>query len=110
MVTTVSIERRSEAAPPAGDDYGYDFLSFTETSESRTTTVKGWFYSRPAQVQDVDTGAVVTINTYRLLLPVGTDIAVGDRVTAGIDVYIVSDTDAENTWNPMLTCNLRRSE
>ena len=110
MVTTVTILRRAEATPPAGGDYGDDFISFTETSESRRTTVKGWFYSRPAQVQDADTGAVVTVNTYRLNLPVGTDIAAGDQVTVGADVYIVSDTDAENTWNPMLTCNLRKRE
>jgi hypothetical protein len=109
MITTVTILRRAEGTPPA-DDYGDDYLTYTETNESRRTTVQGWFYSEPAQVQDVDTGMVVTTTTYRLLLPVGTDIATGDQVTVGSDEYTVSDTDTENTWNPMLTVNLRKRE
>ena len=109
MQTTVSIHARSTATPPA-DDYGDDYLSYDLTNETRRGEVKGWFYSTPAQTQDVDTGMVVTTTTYRLLLPVGTVIYTGDHVVVGTDEYTVSDTDAEGTWLPMLTCNLRKRE
>lgn len=109
MQTEVDIYARSEGTPPA-HDYGDDYLDYTQTNESRKSTVKGWFYSVPAQVQEVDTGMVVTTNTYRLLLPVGTDIDPGDRVVVGSDEYTVSDTDREGTWLPMLTCHLRKRE
>lgn len=110
MTTTVTILGRASGTPPVGGDYGDDFVDYTETSESRKTTLKGWFYSSPAAMQDVDTGAIVTVNTYRLFLPVDTDISPGDRVQVGADEYTVSDTDAEGTWLPMLTCNLRKRE
>lgn len=109
MITPITIYRRSEATPPA-DDYGDDYLSFTQTSESRKTTVKGWFYSTPAAMQDTDTGAIVTANTYRLFVPVGTDISTGDTVMVGSDEYTVSDTTVEGTWLPLLTANLRKRE
>lgn len=112
MVTPITIERRAEAAIPVGGDYGDDFLSYTPTSESRRSTVKGWFYSTPTPVQDVDTGMVVTVNTYRLYVPVGTDILPGDHVHVGTapEDYTVSDTTAEGTWLPLLTCSLRKRE
>lgn len=113
MVTPMVIERRSEGPIPAGGDYGDDFLAYTTTNESRRTTVKGWFFSTPTPQQDVDTGMVVTVNTYRLYVPVGTDIKVGDHVhveTNPIDDYTVSDTTAESTWLPLLTCSLRKKE
>jgi len=113
MVTPVTIERRAEAAIPAGGDYGDDFLSYTQTVETRRTDVKGWFYSTPTPVQQVDTGQIVTVNTYRLYLPVGTDIKVGDHVhvaTNPIDDYTVSDTTAEGSWLPLLACSLRKKE
>jgi hypothetical protein len=113
MVTPLTIERRSEAPPPAGGDYGDDFLAYSITSETRRTQVQGWFYSTPTPTQDVDTGMVVTVNTYRLFLPVGTDIKVGDHVhvdTNPKDDYTVSDTTAEGTWLPLLTCSLRKRE
>jgi len=110
MQTTVAIYTRSEGAIPSGGDYGDDFLAYDQTSETRKASVKGWFFSAPAQVQDVDTGMVVTTTTYRLFLPVGTAINAGDRVVVGSDEYTVSDTDREGTWLPMLTANLRKRE
>jgi hypothetical protein len=97
MVTPVIIERRSEGTIPAGGDYGDDYLSYSETSESNRRTVKGWFYSTPSPVQQVDDGQIVTVNTYRLFLPVGTDILPGDHVHVGDAHYTVSDTTAEST-------------
>lgn len=112
MITPIVIERRDAAAPPAGGDYGDDFLSYTQTSASRRQTVKGWFFSTPTPMQDVDTGAIVTSNTYRLFVPVGTDINIGDHIFVGTapDAYTVSDTTAESSWLPLLTCSLRRRE
>ena len=114
MVTPVTIERRSEGTIPAGGDYGDDFLAYSTTGETRRQTVKGWFFSTPTPQQDVDTGMVVTVNTYRLYLPVGTDIKAGDHVHVGSadprDDYTVSDTTAESTWLPLLTCSLRKRE
>ena len=110
MQTTVAVYTRSEGAIPSGGDYGDDYLSYDQTSETRRSDVKGWFFSQPAQVQNVDTGMVTTTTTYRLFLPVGTAINVGDRVVVGSDEYTVSDTDREGTWLPMLTCNLRKRE
>lgn len=110
MVTPVTIERQSEAAPPPGGDYGDDFLSYTTTNETRRQQVKGWFYSTPTPQLDVDTGMVVTSNTYRLFLPVETDVLPGDHVHVGADDYTVSDTTAEGSWLPLLTCSLRKRE
>jgi len=113
MITPMVIERRSEGPIPAGGDYGDDFLSYTTTNESRRTNVNGWFHSTPTPVQEVDMGQIVTVNTYRLFLPVGTDIRVGDHVhvaTNPTDDYTVSDTTGEGTWLPLLTCSLRKKE
>lgn len=114
MVTPITIERRLEATPPVGGDYGDDFLAYSTTNETRRTEVKGWFFSTPTPQQDVDTGMVVTVNTYRLYVPVGTDIRAGDHVHVGDadprDDYTVSDTTAESSWLPLLTCSLRKRE
>lgn len=110
MVTDVIIERRNEAPPPVGGDYGDDFITYDPTTESTSRHVKGWFHSTPTPVQDVDTGMVVTANTYRLYLPVGTDVQVGDRIQVGSASYTVSDTTAESTWLPLLTCSLRKRD
>ncbi len=110
MTTPIIIERRTEATPPAGGDYGDDFLAFPVTSESRRLTVKGWFFSTPTPLQEVDSGVIVTVNTYRLYVPVGTDVLPGDQVRVGADSYTVSDTTAESTWLPFLTCSLRKRD
>ena len=41
MITPVTIERRTAADPPAGGDYGDDFLSYATTNASRRQMVKG---------------------------------------------------------------------
>lgn len=112
MTTLVTIERRSDATPDPDNDYGDDMLGYTTTNESRRMEVRGWFFSTPTPQLSVDTGQVVTANTYRLFLPVGTDILPGDHVHVGSapDDYTVSDTTAESTWLPLLTCSLRRRE
>lgn len=113
MVTPVVIERRAEAPIPAGGDYGDDFISYTQTSETKRSEVNGWFYSTPTPVQEVDSGQIITINTYRLFLPVGTDVLPGDLIHVAVNPtgdYVVSDTTAEGSWLPLLTCSLRKKE
>lgn len=110
MITPIIIERRAGDPSPAANAYGDDALIYTVTSETRRQAVKGWFFSTPTQVQSVDTGEIVTVNTYRLFVPVGTDVLVGDHVHVGTEDYTVSDTTAESSWLPLLTCSLRKRE
>lgn len=76
----------------------------------RTSRIKGWLHSKPDQVITLDAGAQGVHPNYRLFLPVGTDVITGDRIEIGGSMFIVSDTDAESTWLPMLTVMLRRVE
>jgi len=112
MTEDIEVLRRTpnlDTAAPA-NAYGDDSLDFVATNDSRRNWVKGWIYSVPSQVQQVDTGAIVTVNTYLLRCPVGTDILPGDEVVINGEDYTVSDTTAENTWKVLIDCNLRRRE
>lgn len=102
MQTPVTIKRRTTSDTAYGDK---DEVSFTTVS-----TALGWFHSTPTPIQEQDTGSVVTANTYRLFLPVGTDVRDGDQITVGSTVYVVSDTTAESTWKALLACSLRKRE
>lgn len=111
MVDDILIYRREDA--PASDpssDYGDDALTFVQTTETKRLLVKGWVASTPTPMQQVDSGAVVTANTYTLYVPVGTDILPGDHVVAGSEEFTVSDTTKENTWTAMMACSLRHRE
>ncbi len=110
MITPVVIERRTPSSPPLGGDYGDDFVEFPETNQSRRTDIKAWVYSTPTPEQSVDTGQIITVNTYRMFVPVGTDVLPGDIVHVGTDDYTVSDTTGESSWLPLLTVSLRKRE
>ena len=103
MVTPVQILRTTMVrdSSPNGDDL---------ISETTVTTVDGWMYSTPTPTRRVDGGSVVTANTYRLFLPVGTDVMPSDVVVVNGDRFSVTDTDSESTWNPKLTVTLRRRD
>jgi hypothetical protein len=82
-----------------------------QTSTWTTTgTVMGWLYSTPTPQITLVSGEMATVNTYRLFLPVGTAIAAGDHAIIGGQTFIVSDTTAESTWQPLLRCSLRYAE
>lgn len=102
MKTQVKIYRKTTADSDYGDEETITFPLHL--------TVMGWMFSRPIAQQEQDTGSLVAANTYRLFLPVGTDILVGDKVAIGAQEYIVSDTTAETTWPALLTCSLRKRE
>jgi hypothetical protein len=116
MTQQVSVYRREDAPAPApSGDYGDDALTFTQTVETKRAQVKGWVTSTPTPMQQVDSGAIVTANTYMLYVPVGTDILPGDHVFIEGSLseeadFTVSDTTHENTWAPMLACSLRHRE
>lgn len=71
-------------------------------------TVRGWMYSSPTSSPDSVRGVIGTMNTYRLFLPVGTQIEPGDRVKVNGTEYEFIDAVDESTWLPILRCSLRR--
>lgn len=102
MVTAIAIQRRVLTDTVYGDD--------EQTTYTTVANVKGWFYSRPTPVADAASGQLTTVNTYRLLVPVGTNILAGDLVKVGADTYVVSDTTGESTWIAYLNVSLRKRE
>jgi hypothetical protein len=80
------------------------------TDEDDGVSVKGWLYSQVSPVITVVGGKMALVNTYRLFLPVGTDINPGDHAVIEGNEFIVSDTTAESTWLPLLNVSLRRVE
>lgn len=118
MIQSITILRRTAApAPSAAEDYGDDALTFSPTIQSKYTTVMGWIYSKPTIAQIEDTGQIITVNTYRCLLPLETDIQPGDEVLGPVtdeeplgQSYTVSDVTDANTWSTFLKCNLRKRE
>ena len=102
MTDTVTIQRPSQSDSVFGDDA---VITYTYVATSQA-----WFRSTPTMVATADVGSLVTINTYRLLVPVGTSILPKDQVVVGQEVYLVTDTTAESTWNPYLQVSLRRRE
>ncbi len=112
MVDDILVLRRTPNTDSgsAANAYGDDAIDYIETQDSHRQWVKGWLYSMPAQVQEIDSGAIITVNTYNLRVPVGTDILAGDEVVIGSDTYTVSSINEENTWKVLIDCNLRKRE
>lgn len=112
MQSQVIIKKRT----PVTDDtdprnvYGDDAEEFAEPIWGDGLTTKGWLFSTPSPVITVVGGVMALVNTYRLFVPVGTDVESGDRVDIDTATFIVSDTVAESTWLPMLVVSLRRVE
>jgi hypothetical protein len=112
MIDDIEVRRRTPNVDPAApaNAYGDDSIDFVPTQDSRRHWVKGWVYSTPATVQEVDSGAIITVNTYVLRVPIGTDILAGDEVFLDPDTYTVSSINDENTWKVLIDCNLRKRE
>ena len=101
--TDIDIWRRDKNSDPDANTYGDDGETWTYAE-----TVSGWVFSVPTPAIEVYAGRMGLLNTYRLFLPVGTEIESGDRVVAEGGNYVVSDTVKESTWLPILRCSLRR--
>ena len=99
--TPVTIKRATISSNELGDDLVGTLATIIE--------LKGWLHSTPIAEPTMD-GGVVTANTYRLNLPVGTDVRPRDHVFIGASEYVVTDTTADETWPAMLNCSLRLRE
>lgn len=109
MQTEVTIYRRTATSglEVTDDPYGSS-VSFVEQETS--TVVLGMLHSVPTPVAELDAGQLVTVNTYRLWVPVETDVRPGDRVVIGSSTYVVADTTADETWPAFLGVSLRLAE
>ena len=90
--------------------YGDDAQTFVEETSYTGVTVQGWLSHKNSPVIGETGGKMAIWMTYKLYLPVGTDVVSGDRVSIGGQDYIVSDTTAGHTWLPWLSVSLRRVE
>jgi hypothetical protein len=104
MQTPVTIQRRTVSSDEEGDD----LVTFVDVTP--VGGLNGWIHSTPAFIQRVDSGMLVTANTFVLYLPLGTDVQPGDMTYVGGEEYTISDTTEDNTWKGFLRCALRGRE
>lgn len=55
----------------------------------------------------IDVAGIQTTHTYELGLPIGTDVAIRDRVEIGGKTYAVQEVLDDESWPAMLNCVLR---
>jgi hypothetical protein len=121
FTTPFTIYRRHVAAGGPTEDYGDDEVSYDlvgrpwPADEWSSQTVSGLLSQKLTPVQVEDSAQIVTINTYHLSVPLGTDIRTGDQVTAADEigattVFIVSDTNADMTLIVWIDAALRKLE
>jgi hypothetical protein len=112
MQSDVIIQKRTPVTDEddPGNIYGDDAVNHVAVVPVGGVSVKGWLYSQVSPVITVVGGKMALVNTYRLFLPVGTDINPGDHAVIEGNEFIVSDTTAESTWLPLLNVSLRRVE
>jgi hypothetical protein len=109
MTTPVQILRRgAETGLELTDDPYGSGLTFTDATPQGGCL--GWLHSTPTPVATMDSGALITVNTYRLFVPHDVDIRAGDHAVIGSNTYVVSDTTADETWPALLSCTLRLRE
>lgn len=80
-----------------------------ETYEYRET-VKGWIFSSPTAGAESVAGIIGTLNSYRIFMPVGTEVHSGDHLKIKGQFFELIDTVDESTWLPILRCSARRLE
>lgn len=102
MQTPVSIYKRATNVTADGQQSGW--------ATTAASTVNGWLYSSPTPQISIVGAEEALVNTYRLFVPVGTDIESGDHVVIGGAMFTCSDTNVESTHLPLLRCSLRRVE
>lgn len=102
MQTEVSVLSLTDVEVDDGD---------TQQVWAETASVKGWLW----EPVDYPRGGVVggvrgEAHEFRLYLPIGTDLHVGDRVGVEGEIYNVVNTNASNTYQTELRASLRRLE
>ncbi len=108
FTTPVTIYRRIVGT--GSSDYGDDNVSYDlvgrpwPQDEWASQTVSGLLSQKLTPVQVADSGQIVTVNSYHLSVPLGTDIRTGDQLTAldenGNDTVLI-------VW---IDCALRKLE
>jgi hypothetical protein len=121
MQTDISISASTPtdaSSIPAGGDYGDDVITYPVVEDPANPPapliVKAWLFQQLTPVGAADTDQIVTVNTVRMFVPLGTPVHVGDTVNVigdpdAID-YVVADTNNEITWKAWLACSLRELE
>jgi hypothetical protein len=109
MTTPITILRRIVDFGMDMDDNPYG-SSLEYTNVTPSDGVLGMLHSTPTPEARIDDGQLITVNTYRLWVPVGTDIKPGDHIVIAMNTYVVSDTTVDETWPAFLSCSLRLKE
>lgn len=106
MQTDVTILRKLGIQTDSENPYGDDTVAFEPASSS--VTVKGWMVPQLGKNFDVDQGKVQAFGDHIIRVPVGTVIEPEDEVIIGGEVYVVIDSNTEQTWPEWTTAVLRR--
>lgn len=102
MQTPVSILKYSAIQRDGADDQ----MVWLETE-----TVNGWIWEPPDYpAGGVVGGVIADAPSFRVYLPVGVSVDVGDRIGADGVIYNVMNTNIANTFMPMLRLAVRRAE
>ena len=101
FTTPIVVKRPTIGSDELGDD------AVDLDPETIGSGVKGWLSSAPVAEPSVDAADLTVANTYRLGVPVGTDIRPRDFVEIGGQTYRVTDTNPDETWPVMLSVTLR---
>lgn len=104
MTTSASVYHETVTAGEGGRVAAY--------SATLAFTVLGWFtaFTGASARTGINAGEAGTAETYRLLVPPGTDIRNGDKVVVGGTTFFVQSTSAENTYQPYLAAFMRLFE
>jgi hypothetical protein len=107
MITDVTIIHFTS---DTGLDESDDPYGSITTQDAVTTSARGWLVGRWSNNRNYAIGDVDTTTTYRLRLPVGTEIEVGWRVAIDGNEYNVVDVGSDQTWPEWLVCLLLRNK
>jgi hypothetical protein len=101
MTSTVYIYNRSTTQTEDGQETSYP--------ATPSSTVLGWLYEMTpdAGTLTIISGGESLSELFRLLLPVGTTIASGDKVIVGNSIFYVQHLNEDNTHLPVLVAALR---
>jgi hypothetical protein len=106
MKVDVAITRKGDFALDDSNPFGDDDL----TTESYSTTVKGWMLSNMGREFDEDADRIVAIHDFTLRVPVGTAIDSRDTCVIEGSTYTVMETNHEDTWPEWTECYLKKVE
>lgn len=106
MKVDVTITRVGDFALDDSNPFGDDDL----TTETHSTTVKGWLLSNMGREFDEDAERIVAVHDFTLRVPVGTAIDTRDTVVIDSVSYTVMETNTEDTWPEWTECYIKKVE